>query len=146
MFKSTSLRLALFCSALIVLPLIGIGLITSSAASGDARVVNSLGETDYVRFVSLPTNDIIFNAADNTLYASVPSTAGSIGNSIAPVNPYAASIGTPVFVGSEPSKLALANDGQTLYTYLAGAFSVGRYNMATQTPAGSFLVHADTFY
>ena len=75
MYRSTSLRLALFCAALIALPLFGIGLISSSAASDDDQVINSLGATDYVRFVSLPTNDVVFNSTDSKLYASVPSSA-----------------------------------------------------------------------
>ena len=70
MYRSTSLRFAVLCAAVIALPLFGIGLLTSSAASDDDKVINSLGATDYVRFISLPTNDIVFNATDSKLYAS----------------------------------------------------------------------------
>src|SRR5690349_2709035 len=142
MSKSFTLRLVIGLSA-ISLTLFGVGFYSSSAASSDDQVINSLGTVDSVRRLSLPTNDIVFNATDSRLYASVPSSAGSIGNGIAAIDPYAGTIGAPVWVGSEPSKLALANDGLTLYTYLAGAYSIGRYDTRTQHLTSSFLIGQD---
>ena len=146
MFKSRSSQLAIFALLTIATALFVFGFVSSSASSANDQVVNSLGETDIVRFISMPANDIVFNPADNKLYVSVPSSAGSIGNSITPIDPYTGNIGTSVWMGSEPSKLALAGDGQTLYTYLAGAYSVGRFNMATQASTGAFMVGTDPFY
>jgi hypothetical protein len=142
MYKSISLRLAIGLSA-ISFVLFGLGFYSSSAASSDDQVTNSLGAVDSVRRLSLPTNDIVFNAADSKLYASVPGSASAIGNSIAAIDPYAGTIGTPVWVGSEPSKLALANDGRTLYTYLAGAYSIGRYDTRNLQLTSSFLIGQD---
>ena len=146
MFVPGFIRLTVISLFSIAVSLIAFGFISSSASSADDQVINSLGEVDSVRFLSLPANDIIFNPSDSKLYASVPSTAGSIGNTITPVDPYAGTIGTSVFIGSEPAKFALRNDGQTLYTYLGGAYSVARYNTATQAAGGNFLVGAYSFY
>ena len=86
-----------------------------------------------VRQVSLATNDLVYDAHSQMLYASVPSSAGSIGNSITPINPVTATLGTSVFIGSEPGKLALSDNGQYLYAALNGAAAVRRFDLTTQT-------------
>lgn len=90
------------------------------------------------RALSLSTNDLIFDPTRNRIYASIP---GSIrdGNSIVSIDPFTASIGTPVPIGSEPSRLALSDNGQYLYTALDGAGAVRRLDLASQTPGCSFL-------
>jgi hypothetical protein len=90
-------------------------------------------ESENIRVFSQPANDLVFNPADGKIYASVPSSAGSTGNSIRPIDPQTGVVGNPVFIGSEPTKLAMANDGHTLYAALDGAFAVRRFDTATQT-------------
>ncbi len=94
--------------------------------------------SDGVRVLSLPVNDIVYNPSDHFIYASVPSAAGSIGNSITPIDPSTNSIGQSVFVGSEPYRLALADSGDTLYTSLAGVPRVRRFDLQTHTPGIQF--------
>src|SRR5689334_2982925 len=84
-------------------------------------------QTDSIRQISLATNDLVYNKADQMLYASVPSSVGSGGNSITPINPVTGAIGNSVFIGSEPNKLALSDDGKTLYTSLNGASAIRRF-------------------
>jgi hypothetical protein len=94
---------------------------------------------DNIRVISLPTNDIVFNPVDQLLYASIPSNAGpSLGNRIARISPYTGVFGGSVYVGSEPSKLVLTSDNQSIYVYLAGAFSMRKYDVATQSPGAKF--------
>jgi hypothetical protein len=140
MNKLISVRLFVIGVAVLALASIGVGLRSLSFASANTDVVNSLGGVDSVRVLALPTNDIIFNAADNKIYACTASVAGSIGNSVVPVDPFSGTIGSAVFVGSEPTKMALSADGQALYSTLPGAFSIGRFNTANQTSSGSFLI------
>ncbi|MGI8656754.1 MAG: Calx-beta domain-containing protein [Pyrinomonadaceae bacterium] len=92
----------------------------------------------YVRQLDLPANDLVYHEGTQSLYASVPSRAGSGGNSITPVNPVNGAIGASVFVGSEPNKLALADDGKTMYVSLDGASAIRRFDLATQTPGLQF--------
>ena len=68
-----------------------------------------------MRQVPLATNDLIYNAGKQSLYASVPSSAGVGGNSITPVDPVTATVGGAVFIGSEPNKLAVSDDQHTMY-------------------------------
>jgi DNA-binding beta-propeller fold protein YncE len=91
-----------------------------------------------VRHVPLVTKDLAYVPSLQAIYASVPSAAGPSGNSVAAIDPAAGTVGTPVFVGSEPTRLALADDGHTLYVGLNGASSVRRFDTATQTPGLQF--------
>ncbi|MDQ3920050.1 MAG: hypothetical protein M3348_16415, partial [Acidobacteriota bacterium] len=103
-------------------------------------------QADFVRLLPLPASDVIYNAADKTLYASVPSSAGASGNSVAPVNPVTGEVGTPVFVGSEPNRLAMSDDGRTLYVSLDGAFSVRRFDTQTRTAGQQFPLGIELIY
>src|SRR6266849_1799221 len=87
---------------------------------------------DTVHPVSLATNDLVYDPGTRRIYASVPSSAGANGNSITAIDPVTGAIGPSVFIGSEPGKLALSDDGRYLYVALDGAAAVRRFNLATQ--------------
>jgi Calx-beta domain len=97
----------------------------------------------FARVVPLTANDLVYNQSTQRLYASVPSSQGSTGNSIAEIDPVAASITSQVFVGSEPGQLALADDNQTLYVGLSGAASVRSYNIISHAAGTQFPVGRD---
>lgn len=96
--------------------------------------------TDNVLRLSITTNDIIYNPQDKTIYATQPSSVGNNGNSITRINPLTGEVGASVFVGSEPNKLALSDNGQTLYVTLDGAYAVRRYDTSTHTPGVQFSI------
>lgn len=90
-------------------------------------------------YLPLPTNDMVYNSADKLLYASVPSSAGAaFGNSIVPIDPNTGVMGTPIWVGSEPNKLALSSDAGTLWVGLDGAGAVRQVDLKTQTAGMQF--------
>ncbi|MDQ3814350.1 MAG: hypothetical protein M3347_10415, partial [Armatimonadota bacterium] len=94
--------------------------------------------------LALTTNDIIYDPFSRRIYASVPGRAGSPrGNSITPVNPFAETIGSSVFIGSEPRKLAVADNGQYLYVDLSGIAAVRRFDIPSQTPGLQFSLGTD---
>lgn len=86
-----------------------------------------------VKRINLLTNDIVFDQISNKIYASVSSSAGNYGNSIVSIDVLTGEIGTPVFIGSEPNKLALSDDGHYLYVGLDGAAAVRRFNVISHT-------------
>src|SRR6185369_1953867 len=100
----------------------------------------------FVRQMALSTNDLTYNQGTQKLYASVPSSEGSSGNSIAEIDPVTAAITTQVFVGSEPTHLAQAGDNSTLYVGLDGAASIRSYNILTHTAGQQFPVGRDSFF
>jgi hypothetical protein len=92
------------------------------------------GAASNIRRLSLPTKDLVVDPNTQTIYASVPSTVGAGGNSITPIDPVAGTVGTPVFVGSEPNHFAISDDGQTIYVGLDGEAGVRRFDVASHTP------------
>ncbi len=80
-----------------------------------------------------PVNDLIYSSANRRLYASVPSTGGIYGNHVIEINPFTKQIVRWVFVGSEPNKLAVSDDGQFLYVGLDGSATIRRVLLAGMT-------------
>src|SRR5215213_1764128 len=91
------------------------------------------GPTDFIRRIALRTNDLVYSGSTGKLYASLPSNAGSNGNSIAPIDPTTGIVGGSTFIGSEPNKLALSDDGHSLYVSLDGAAAIRRFDVLTNT-------------
>ncbi|HEY2470250.1 MAG TPA: hypothetical protein VGI45_20810 [Terracidiphilus sp.] len=70
----------------------------------------------------LSANHMLYNPYDRLLYASVNSAATQVtGNSIVTIDPLTGAIGKAVTVGSQPSSIALSDDGQALYSTLTGS-------------------------
>jgi trimeric autotransporter adhesin len=84
--------------------------------------------------VSLPSNDIAYDAVTQMIYASVPST-GPVGraNTVTPINPATGVLGASIAVGVNPNRLAISEDGQFLYAGLLGTSSISLITLATQT-------------
>jgi uncharacterized repeat protein (TIGR01451 family) len=96
--------------------------------------------------VALDTNDIVFDPFTRKIYASVPSTATQVaGNSIVSIDPLTGTLGTPVPLGSEPTRLALSDDGKYLYATLAGNNSVRRLDLTTLTAGTQFQTTSPLF-
>ena len=93
----------------------------------------------FTTFLALPINDIVYNAADGLIYASIPGSAGTgLGNNIAAIDPTTGSIVKTIFVGSEPTKIALSSDGTQLFVGLNGAAAVRQVNLTTATAGTQF--------
>jgi len=88
--------------------------------------------------VNLTANNLVYSTVTQALYASVPSSAGASGNSITKITPETGDVGPSTFVGSEPNKLAISDDGQTIWVHLDGANAARRFEVATQTPGLQF--------
>ena len=62
------------------------------------------------------------------------------GNSIETLNPLTGTFTSPVPLASEPTRMALSDDGQILYVLSTGANEIVRFNMLTQQRGFSFPV------
>jgi DNA-binding beta-propeller fold protein YncE len=125
--------------ALVVLVLVG-------AAAGSASALGGTDGTPVVTRLGVPANDLAFDQASNTLYASVPSRAGALGNRVVAIDPATGAVRDSVFVGSEPGRLALSADGQYLYVGLNGAAAVRRVALPSLTPGLQFSLGADSIF
>jgi uncharacterized repeat protein (TIGR01451 family) len=90
-------------------------------------------------FVPLQTNDLVYDATRQLLWASIPSIAGAtLGNSVVSIDPATGAIGTPIWVGSEPTKLGLSSDSNTLWVGLNGAGAMRQVNLVNRTAGLQF--------
>jgi hypothetical protein len=86
----------------------------------------------FTTFLALPINDIVYNTVDGLIYASIAGSAGEgLGNTIAGIDPSSGVILKTIFVGSEPTRIALSSDGTQLFVGLNGAGAVRQVNLTT---------------
>ena len=91
-----------------------------------------------VRKLSISNNDAIYVPQTGRIYASVPSTAPPYGNNVVAIDPATATVVASVFVGSEPGRLAVSDDGTKLYVGLNGAAAVRVVDLPTFTAGLQF--------
>jgi acyl dehydratase len=108
--------------------------------------LSSAAHADEIREIALATNDIILDPVSKRIFASVPSSAGGTGNSVVSIQPDTGALGAAIFVGSEPGKLAISDNGQYLYVALDGAAAVRRFDIPSQTAGLQFALGSDAFF
>lgn len=99
--------------------------------------------TAAVKIVDLPANDLVYDPHSGLLYASVPSEAGELGNTVTAIDPELGEIVSSVFVGSEPSTLAVSGNGRFLYVGIDGAAAIRRVTLPSLTAGPQFEVGTD---
>jgi YVTN family beta-propeller protein len=87
--------------------------------------------------ISLDANNLVYNPFDFHLYASIYGASVG-GNSIAVIDPSTATITNSIYVGGEPTKMALSDDGQVLWVILDKAATVRRVDLRTGTAGLEF--------
>jgi uncharacterized repeat protein (TIGR01451 family) len=93
----------------------------------------------YTAYIGIVNNSMVYNPVNGLFFVSVPSSAGApYGNSIVSIDPETGAFGTPIFVGSEPDKLAISSDGTILWVGLDGAAAVRQVNLTTGTAGLQF--------
>lgn len=95
--------------------------------------------------VAINANDIAWDAVHNLIYASLPSTASSMGNSVVAIDPLTGLVGASQFAGSEPDVLAVSDDGQYLYAGINGAASIQRFLLPALTPDILYALGSSSF-
>ncbi len=91
----------------------------------------------------LTANWLLYNPFDFRLYASVGSMQGADGNSVAVIDPYMGTVVKTIFVGSEPRKMAISDDGKSLWVALDGAGTVRQVDLVSGTAGQQFSVGSD---
>jgi hypothetical protein len=96
--------------------------------------------------VALDVNDLAFDPFTRKIYASIPSTASQVtGNSIVSIDPLTGALGAAISIGSEPTRLAVSDDGHFLYVVLSGSKAVRRMDLTTLSPGTQFTVASPLF-
>jgi hypothetical protein len=93
-----------------------------------------LGPTFFIQ-IGCGFNSAIYDKARNLIYATLPSSSGPSGNSVAIIDPRTGLIQTTVFVGSEPTLMSLSASGNSLSVVLSESTNVARLDLQSQTLA-----------
>jgi hypothetical protein len=83
---------------------------------------------------------IAIDPATGHLWASVPNSDPTYGNSVIEIDPATQQIVSSVFVGSNPQALAFSDDGSALYVSLVGADSVARIDPVAHKIVSQFQI------
>lgn len=105
---------------------------TSDALTMTIRAFATPAVTD-LQVLDVPANDLVYSAARDRFYASIPDTVATIGNSVVAIDPATGAITDTVFVGSRPDGLALSGDDAVLWVALDGTDEVRRIDLASLT-------------
>lgn len=125
----------------VVTPGSGTGPVTSNTLQ---FTINSLPEGRFV--VPVTANDIAGDPVRQLIYASVPSAAAKYGNSIVTIDVATGTVLGSVFVGSEPNRIAVSDDGQFLYVALDGSSSVQRLLLPSMALDVRVSLGSDNFF
>lgn len=93
--------------------------------------------------VEVTTNDLVYDKATDKIYVSIPSANGSNGNSIGVINPDTQVLENTIFMGSEPTVLAISDDGQFIYSGFSGSSTVRRFIISKQIADLQFSLGSD---
>ncbi len=138
-FSSSVRLIATIPASALSIPGVGRVTVTTPAPGGGTSTAAT-----FTIYTPIINNSMIYNPVNGLFYLSVPSYAPApYSNSIVSVDPVTGALGTPIPVGSEPNRLAITSDGQTLWVALDGASAVRQVNLATGTAGLQFPLPAD---
>ncbi len=99
------------------------------------------------RSIRISAHDLLYDPYRRVFYASIAGAAPAYPNTLMTIDPATGlTIGTPLFIGSEPNRLALSDDGQFLYVGLNGAHSIKRLNLYTNQVDLEIQLGSDSIY
>lgn len=117
-----------------------------ATSPGSAGVSDSTATAPAISSITLRANDLAYDPVSDTVYASVPGSAGpELGNRVVAIDPDTGAVGPAVFVGSEPNDLAVSDDGEFLYVGLDGASAIRRVHLPSFTAGLQFSLGVDPF-
>jgi hypothetical protein len=86
-----------------------------------------------VRRVSLPTRGLVSDPVRQRLYATVPGTNPTFGNSVVRLDPTTGKVEASAYVGSEPGAIAIDQGASVLYVGLDGVRRIVRVDLDSFT-------------
>ena len=101
----------------------------------------------FTAYIPVANNSMIYNPVNGLFYLSIPGSAGPpYANSVVSLDPVTGALGTPIFVGSEPNRLALTSDGRYLWVGLDGAGAVRKVDLVAQVAGLQFPLPTSSNY
>ncbi|RYF37580.1 MAG: hypothetical protein EOO38_26030, partial [Cytophagaceae bacterium] len=85
---------------------------------------------DDIRQVNATVDGLLYNPADGKLYGG--GVGGSTPDSIVPIDPQTATVGTAIPLDGTPREMVISSDGHYIDTVLSGGFRIRRFDTTTQ--------------
>jgi trimeric autotransporter adhesin len=120
--------------------------VVNPAPGGGSSAPTGFGIAASATVINQLANDLVWDSTNQLIYLSVPSLAGSNGNSISVLNPARGTISSSQFAGSEPDLLAISGDNSYLYVGMDGSSSVQRYTLPGLQLDTSYLLGSNSVY
>ncbi|HEX8918232.1 MAG TPA: hypothetical protein VF898_07000, partial [Chloroflexota bacterium] len=92
----------------------------------------------------LTVNRLLYDASRNKIYASVPSSVGARGNTVAVIDPATQKIESWTYVGSEPDVMALSDGAQ--YLFVNTVAGIVRFNLSNHQVEQTYALPTDSFF
>jgi hypothetical protein len=99
-----------------------------------------------VTLFGLKANDLAWDPYQRKIYVSVPSISSVNPNTVTAIDPVTGQVTGSTWVGSEPDRIAISDDGRFLYVALRGASSVERLTLPDLAPELSIGLGRDPLY
>src|SRR5690606_21187474 len=71
--------------------------------------------------------DLVYDSITDRIYITIPSIAPENANSIGVINPHTGELESTLYVGDEPTEMAISDNGQYIYVAFKGVPKVRRY-------------------
>ncbi len=114
--------------------------VVTPAPGGGASAPYTLTE---FQLISAASAFLIYEPVSKQLFTSTPSAATANPNTILPINPRTATVGTPIPVGNDPGVLAASADGKYLYVALNADHTIQRINLSTKAIERTYQLPVD---
>ena len=115
----------------------------SSNAVSFAITSASSNVSSNLTVLDIEGNDLAWSPQQQKLFVSVPAAAESLPKTITVVDPVVGQILTSVTASTEPSRLAISDDGQYLYAALVQEAAVARFSLPAVKPDIKFSLGTD---
>jgi len=103
-----------------------------------------IGIGQNVSVIALKSNDLAYSAATNKIYVSVKAENPTNGSSIGIINPQTALMESSFSVGTEPSVLRIAADGNVMYSGFLISPEIKKINLFTQSVSTTIALGSNT--
>jgi len=96
--------------------------------------------------VPVIANNLVWDPVNGLIYFSVSASTGPGGNTVIAVNPESGNTVGSQFVGSEPNRMSVSDDGRYLYVAVDGSSSIKRFTLPGLEPDISFSLGVNASY
>ena len=115
---------------------------TGSAVPGSNSLLFSVNSAppsgNQISVYSAGGNDLVWDAIAAKIYVSMPGSQADSGDAIAIVDPAAGTVTNSGFLGSDPAKLSLSDNGQYLYMALYGENAIQQLTLPALNVSASW--------